>query len=86
MSRNRRSFKRVALGGVVLAATTAVIGTSMLAAHADTTVSATGANAAEASSAAYAICQAQGYNANTILSTVTNSDGSVTVTMNCYTV
>jgi hypothetical protein len=82
--------KRTALAGV-LAAATVVIGAVCLpfanaAPASPTTVSATRATQSDATAAAYQICESQGYNADRVQSAVTNSDGSVTVTMLCYTV
>jgi hypothetical protein len=86
MARNRRSSTRTIIVASVMAGAAALVGATMLPASADTTVSATGADASDAASKAFALCQQQGYNADTIVDQRTNPDGTVTLTMHCYNV
>jgi hypothetical protein len=84
-------FEEVRPRRVVAAAAAAIGAGSMLPASAappPTTVTVTGAyrNQSDANSKAFATCQQQGYNADRVDNTVTNADGTVTVTVYCYTV
>lgn len=70
-----------AVGGGVLSSANAAEGPAE-----PTTITATAATVDDAVSAAWAQCSSRGYNADRILGTATNADGSVTVTMECYTI
>ncbi|HEY6796411.1 MAG TPA: hypothetical protein VI248_17175 [Kineosporiaceae bacterium] len=90
MAKNFRLSRRTIVAGVLAAATVTIGAIGLPFANAapanPSTVSATGRTQSDAAAAAYKICESQGYNADRVQSSVTNADGSVTVTMLCYSV